>query len=92
MAHGAPGLAEAYADALGIPNKREDLIYYLSCSHKIGQKATGAAPARAAGCSVIAIISTCLTCIDGCLRSWPDACCVGCLRPEKHWETADHDP
>jgi len=28
-AHGAPGLAEAYADALGIPNKREDLIYYL---------------------------------------------------------------
>jgi hypothetical protein len=28
-AHGASGLEEAYADALGIPNKREDLIYYL---------------------------------------------------------------
>lgn len=28
-AHGTPGLEEAYADALGIANKREDLLYYL---------------------------------------------------------------
>lgn len=28
-AHGTPGLEEAYADALEIPNRRKDLIYYL---------------------------------------------------------------
>lgn len=27
--HGLPGLEEAYADALGIPNKREGLLYHL---------------------------------------------------------------
>jgi hypothetical protein len=28
-AHGTPGLEEAYADALGIPNRRKSLIYHL---------------------------------------------------------------
>jgi hypothetical protein len=28
-AHGAPGLEEAYADALGIPNRRQSLLYHL---------------------------------------------------------------
>jgi hypothetical protein len=28
-AHGTPGLEEAYADALGIPNKRKRLLYHL---------------------------------------------------------------
>jgi len=28
-AHGTPGLEEAYADALGIPNRRKSLLYHL---------------------------------------------------------------
>src|SRR3546814_10701167 len=28
-AHGTPGLEEAYADALGIPNRRRSLLYHL---------------------------------------------------------------
>lgn len=28
-AHGTPGLEDAYADALGIPNKRKNLLYHL---------------------------------------------------------------
>ena len=43
-AHGAKGLEEAYADALGIPNKKKKLIYHLRLLSKDWPKGHWACP------------------------------------------------
>ena len=59
--HGYAGLQEAFADALGVPNKKESLLYYLriygSCP-RTGRRGTGYVLAAAAHCCAIAIATT----------------------------------